>query len=299
MSRIGSKNWRRNVVGAVAAVLVWNCFFVVPETEMATVTLFGKPMWNALDPGLYWKWPVESLIRFEKRLMIYNPRPSEFLTSDKKNLVIDSDVLWRISDPTRFFQAVGEPVTAELRLHDIVWAALAAEIGKVELSDLVSVEPGRVKAAAVMQRVHESASAVSAAQFGIVLIDIQIKRLTFPEQNKQSVFARMRAERQRIARQYRAEGEEQAMRIRAEADRQREILLAEAYREAERLKGHGDAEATRIYGEAYSKDPQFYKLVRTLDSYKRILDDKTSIILSSDSELLKLLTQGRPNSVSR
>ena len=108
----------------------------------------------------------------------------------------------------------------------------------------------------------------------------------------------MRAERERIAKQYRAEGEEQAMRIRAEADRQREILLAEAYREAEKLKGHGDAEATRIYGEAYSRDPQFYKLVRTLDAYRKILDDKTSIILSSDSELLKLLTQGRPKSGS-
>src|SRR5439155_892594 len=281
-------------IGVVMAVATWNCFFVVPETEMATVTLFGKPMWNALDPGLYWKWPVESLIRFEKRLMVYNPRPSEFLTSDKKNLVLDSDVLWRISDPNLFFQAVGDLVTAEMRLHDIVWAALAAELGKVELSDLVSVEPGRVKTGEVLARVLAIAGGVAREQFGIEVADVQIKRLNFPEQNKQSVFARMRAERERIAKQYRAEGEEQAMRIRAEADRQREILLAEAYREAEKLKGHGDAEATRIYGEAYSRDPQFYKLVRTLDAYRKILDDKTSIILSSDSELLKLLTQGRP-----
>jgi modulator of FtsH protease HflC len=120
-----------------------------------------------------------------------------------------------------------------------------------------------------------------------------------PEQNKKSVFARMRAERERIAKQYRAEGEERAMQIRAEADRQREILLAEAYREAETVRGHGDAESTRIYGAAYSRDPSFYKLVRTLDSYKRILDDKTSIILSSDSELLRLLTQGRAKSGSQ
>ena len=145
-------------------------------------------------------------------------------------------------------------------------------------------------------RVLALAGSIAREQFGIEVADVQIKRLNFPEQNKQSVFARMRAERERIAKQYRAEGEEQAMRIRAEADRQREILLAEAYREAEKLKGHGDAEATRIYGEAYSRDPQFYKLVRTLDAYRKILDDKTSIILSSDSELLKLLTQGRPKS---
>jgi membrane protease subunit HflC len=144
-----------------------------------------------------------------------------------------------------------------------------------------------------MKKVLEAARPVAATQFGIEVVDVLLKRLTFPEQNKQSVFARMRAERQRIAKQYRAEGEEAAIRIRADADKQRDILLSEAYREAETLKGRGDAEATRIYGEAYSKDPQFYKLVRTLDSYRKILDDKTNIILSSDSELLKLLTQGR------
>jgi len=205
-------------------------------------------------------------------------------------------VVWKISDPKRFLQTVGDIVTAEMRLHDIVWAALAAELGNVELSGLVSAEPGRVKTGEVLARVLAIAGGVAREQFGIEVADVQIKRLNFPEQNKQSVFARMRAERERIAKQYRAEGEEQAMRIRAEADRQREILLAEAYREAEKLKGHGDAEATRIYGEAYSRDPQFYKLVRTLDAYRKILDDKTSIILSSDSELLKLLTQGRPKS---
>ena len=100
-------------------------------------------MWNAVEPGLHFKWPVESLLRFEKRLMVYNPRPSEFLTGDKKNLVVESDVVWKISDPKRFLQTVGDIVTAEMRLHDIVWAALAAELGNVELSGLVSAEPGR------------------------------------------------------------------------------------------------------------------------------------------------------------
>jgi len=296
MSSLSKASWLRVGGIGLGVVLLWNSFFVVPETETAIVTLFGKPMWNAVEPGLHFKWPVESLLRFEKRLMVYNPRPSEFLTGDKKNLVVESDVVWKISDPKRFLQTVGDIVTAEMRLHDIVWAALAAELGNVELSGLVSAEPGRVKTGEVLARVLAIAGGVAREQFGIEVADVQIKRLNFPEQNKQSVFARMRAERERIAKQYRAEGEEQAIRIRAEADRQREILLAEAYREAEKLKGHGDAESTRIYGEAYSRDPQFYKLVRTLDSYRKILDDKTSIILSSDSELLKLLTQGRPKS---
>jgi len=122
--------------------------------------------------------------------------------------------------------------------------------------------------------------------------DVRIKRLNLPEQNKQSVFARMRAERERIAMQYRAEGEEQALTIRANADREKEEILSAAYKDAEKTRGQGDAEATRIYGQAYSKNPQFYRLLRTLESYKKVLDDKTTIILNSDSELLKVLTRG-------
>ena len=129
-------------------------------------------------------------------------------------------------------------------------------------------------------------------QYGIAVADVRIKRLNLPEQNKQSVYARMRAERERIARQYRAEGEEQALSIRADADRQKEEILSVAYKEAEKVKGEGDAEATRTYSQAYSKNPAFYKLLRTLDSYKKIFDDKTTAILSSDSELLKVLMHG-------
>jgi modulator of FtsH protease HflC len=292
MNSFWNKPWKRIAWVALLVAVVWNSVYVVPETETAIVTLFGRPTRTVLHAGLYFKWAIQGLQRFEKRLMIYNPRPSEFLAKDKKNLVIDSAVLWRISDPELYLKTLGDTVLAEMRLHDIVWASLAAEVGNVELSDLVSVEIGRVKAPALMQRVQLAANNTALSHFGIQVVDVQLKRLTFPEQNKQSVFARMRAERQRIAKQYRAEGEEEAIRIRAEADKQRDVILAEAYRDAETLKGRGDAEATRIYGEAFSRDPQFYRLVRTLDSYRKILDEKTSIILSADSELLKLLTQG-------
>ena len=129
-------------------------------------------------------------------------------------------------------------------------------------------------------------------RYGIQVVDVRIKRLNLPEQNKQSVYARMRAERERIARQYRAEGEEQALRIRADADRQKEEILSIAYREAEKIKGEGDAEATRTYSQAYSRNPRFYKLLRTLESYKKIFDDKTTAILSSDSELLRIMMRG-------
>jgi membrane protease subunit HflC len=225
--------------------------------------------------------------------MVYDPGSSEFLTKDKKNLVLGSAVCWRITDPNRFLQTVGDATGAEMRLHDLVWATLAANIGRVDLSDLLSIEPGRARVEALGDQVRTSATVETERRFGVAVVDLQLKRVNFPDGNKYAVYARMRAERERIAREYRAQGEEMAIKIRAEADRQRTQLLAEAYRDAEKLKGEGDAEAARIYGQAYGKNPAFYKFLRTLESYKKILNDKTSIVLSGDSELLKLLTQGK------
>jgi len=190
-------------------------------------------------------------------------------------------------------QTVGDPVAAEMRLHDIVWSGLSAALGAHDLESLVSVAPTGVQSREWLDRLGDATDRAALAQYGISVVDVRIKRLNLPEQNKQSVYARMRAERERIARQYRAEGEEQALSIRADADRQKEEILSAAYREAEKIRGAGDAESTRIYGQAYSKNPHLYKLLRTLDSYKKILDDKTTAILSSDSELLKILTRGQ------
>jgi membrane protease subunit HflC len=156
----------------------------------------------------------------------------------------------------------------------------------------VSTNLEAVRADALLNRLTSLTDRAALEQYGIAVADVRIKRLNLPEQNKQSVYARMRAERERIARQYRAEGEEQALSIRADADRQKEEILSVAYKEAEKVKGEGDAEATRAYSQAYSKNPSFYKLLRTLDSYKKIFDDKTTAILSSDSELLKVLMHG-------
>lgn len=282
------------VLVVAAAAIAWSAFVVVSETEMVILTRFGKPTRVLREAGFYPKWPVDRAMRFDQRVAIYDPRPSEFLTRDKKNLVVDSAVCWRIADPLLFLETVGDEVGAELRLHDIVWAALAAEIGQVALEDLVAVDPGRVKVASVVEGVREKAAAASAERLGIEVVDVQLKRVNFPEQNKQSVFARMRAERDRIAKEYRAQGREMAIGIQAQADKEREVILATAYEQAEKLRGQGDAEATRIYGEAYSRDPKFYRFVRTLESYRKILDDKTTVILSSDSELLRLLEKGQP-----
>jgi modulator of FtsH protease HflC len=279
----------------VAMALFYRTVFTVDETQFAIVTQFGKPVRTITTAGLKLKWPWQSLLSFEKRLMVYNPRPSEFLTRDKKNIVVDSYVAWRVADPNRFLQTVNDLTGAEMRLHDTVWAAAAAALGNTDLSALVSVRPEEVKVQDVMRQVADQSRARALEQYGIEIVDVRMKRLNLPAQNRESVFARMRAERERIAKQYRAEGEAEALKIRAEADKEKARIISEAYREAEKVRGDGDAQSTRIYAEAYSRDPKFYKLVRTLEAYKKVIDPNTTAILSSDSELLKLLTQGRTN----
>ena len=278
--------------GAAPVLLLFLTFFPVRETEFVLVTQFGRPVRTVKEAGLNVKWPFQTAIYFDRRLRTYNPRPSEFLTRDKKNIVVENYVVWKIQDPDRFVQAVGDATAAEMRLHDIVWSGLSVALGTHDLDSIVGTEPQKVQTAAMLDDLTALTGRAALEQYGISVVDVRIKRLNLPEQNKQSVYARMRAERERIARQYRAEGEEQALSIRADADRQREEILSVAYKQAEDIKGQGDADSTRTYGQAYSKNPGFYKLLRTLESYKKILDDKTTAILSSDSELLKVLMKG-------
>jgi membrane protease subunit HflC len=281
-------------MGAATALvlLAWLTFFTVRETEFALITQFGKPVRTVADVGLHVKWFFQSATYFDRRLRVYDPRPSEFLTRDKKNLVIESYVAWRIRDPKHFVETVGDPVSAEMRLHDVVWSGLSAVLGTHDLDSIVAPNAAGVQAESFLDQLTAATGSSALSQYGIEIVDVRIKRLNLPEQNKQSVYARMRAERERIARQYRAEGEEQALRIRADADRQRDEILSAAYKDAEKTRGEGDAASTRIYSQAYSRNPKFYKLTRTLESYKKILDDKTTAILSSDSELLKVLMKG-------
>ena len=287
-----TKKYYRAGAAVALVLLVWLTFFSVRETEFALITQFGRPVRTVTDAGLHVKWFFQSATYFDRRLRVYDPRPSEFLTRDKKNLVIESYVAWRIRDPKHFVETVGDPVSAEMRLHDIVWSGLSAALGTHDLDSIVAPNAASVQAESFLDQLTAATGSSALSQYGIEIVDVRIKRLNLPEQNKQSVYARMRAERERIARQYRAEGEEQALRIRADADRQRDEILSAAYKEAEKTRGEGDAASTRIYSQAYSRNPKFYKLVRTLESYKKILDDKTTAILSSDSELLKVLMKG-------
>ncbi len=282
----------RPIQAVVLIGFLYLSFFTVRETEFVLITQFGRPVYTVSEAGLNIKWFFQTANYFDKRLRVYNPRPSEFLTRDKKNLVIESYVAWKIQDPQRFVETVGDPIAAEMRLHDIVWSGLSASLGNHDIDSLIATNPDAVKSRAIFDKLSTDSDKKALAQYGIQIVDVRIKRINLPDQNKQSVYARMRAERERIARQYRAEGEEQALRIRADADRQKEEILSLAYKDAEKMRGEGDAESTRTYSQAYSKNPRFYKLLRTLEAYKKVLDDKTTAILSSDSELLKILMRG-------
>jgi len=284
---------------ALIAVLVLvflfarSALFVVDETRTAIVTQFGSPVRIVSDAGLHWKipQPIQAVRFFDKRLLVYDPKPTEFLTNDKKNIVVDAFVAWRIEDPRRFLETVTDRAGAEVRMADIVASEMGAALGRYPLRALITTDPDSMMIGEIMAGVTERVRASASEGFGIGVAEIRTKRLAFPEQNKQSVFDRMRAERERIAKRYRSEGEEEAIKIRAEADKERQEILAEAYRRAETIRGEGDAEAMSIYAKAFNADPDFYEFLRTLESYRRIVDGKTTIILSSDSDLLKLMNR--------
>ncbi|MBM3500530.1 MAG: protease modulator HflC [Armatimonadetes bacterium] len=290
MSRTG---WARTLGAIVACLAVYRTFYVVDETQSAVVTRFGRVVREVETPGLRVKWPVDSAWRLDKRLQIYDPGPAQLLTRDKKMLQVDPYVCWRIMDPERYVRTVADPAMARRRIYDLVRSQVAAELGKVDLAQIVSTNEKDLQLEAVLKTVTLACRAGARDIYGIDIADVGIKRLVFPEQNLESVFARMRAERQRIARQYRAEGEQEAARVKAEADKQKEQILSEAYRVAETTKGQGEAEAARLYAAAHAADPQFYRLTRTLQAYERMFGADTTVVLSGDSELLRLMTQGR------
>ncbi|MCX7818596.1 MAG: protease modulator HflC [Kiritimatiellae bacterium] len=261
----------------------------VDETEYAIVTQFGRPVRDLPGPGLHWTAPWQSVLRLDRRLQLYDPRPSEFLTREKKNLDLDLFVIWRIVQPRRFLETVIDMGGAEARLHDLVWSEMAAEAGRNPMEAFVSTNAAEHRLDRIVAAVAERCARRAAEAYGIEIADVRVKRVNLPAQVRENVFQRMRSERARIARQYRAEGEEEAMRIRAEADRERTVLLAQAAAEAEEVRGRAEAEATRIYAEAHRRDPVFYQLVRSLEGARRFLDRQTTLLLASDSPLLRHL----------
>lgn len=271
-------------LGLVLVFVAAQAAFTIGEWEQGMVVQFGNPKRIIQEPGLYFKLPVaQNLVRFEKRVLTTDARESEYITLDKKRVLVDHVSRWRIEDPLQFYRSVRDRIRAMARLDDIISARLRQEIATHNFLDLI-----REKREDIMAIVTKD-TRETAKTFGIEVTDVRIKRLDLPEEVQASVFARMRAERERIAKRYRAEGEEQAQQLRAAADREREVILATAYESSEKLKGEGDAEATSIYATAFGKDAEFYAFTRRLQTYEKILSNDTTLILNPDSELLNYL----------
>ncbi len=268
----------------LALILLSQSVFVVDETQQVIILQFGEPVATVRQPGLSFKRPfIQNVITFDKRVLSSDAPPQEYLTADKKRLVVDHVTRWRIDDPLIFFQAVQTEGGARARLDDIVFSELRRELASVQFVDAISGQRE-----AIEERVAQSATA-KAVEFGITVVDVRTKRTDLPKEVEQSVFDRMRAERQRESSLERAEGEEQGNIIRAQADRTATVTLAEGERQAQQLRGEGEAEAIRIYAEALAQDPEFYAFSRRLQAYATILKAGDRLIIPADAEFFRYL----------
>lgn len=272
-------------IGAILVFLGLTSVFIVDETEQVVILQFGKPVRIITEPGLHMKvpFPIQEKNVFDNRLLEYDSPPEEILSKDKKSLIVDNYVRWKIVDPLQFLKTVQAIPTALSRMDDIVYSELRRELGTHDMVEIITENREEL-----MEKVTV-ASNLSTRDYGIEVVDVRIRRVDLPSQNEESIYARMDAERKRQANKFRSEGEEEAQKIRATTDRDKTIILADAYKQAERIRGEGDAKAVEVYADAYSADPKFYEFVRTLDAYKKIINDKTMLVIPSDSRLFKLL----------
>jgi membrane protease subunit HflC len=278
------------VIGVLALLVgVWQyALFTVPVWMQAVVVQLGNPVRTVTEPGLYAKVPfIQQVLYFDRRLLEYDTAPKEILTKDKQQLVVDNYSRWRIDDPLLFLRTVRDEGGAQSRLDDIVYSNLRETLGRHTLRDIVSE-----RRTGLMEEVTK-ASDVKAREYGIQVVDVRIKRADLPEKNEQNVFSRMRTERERQAKRFRAEGDEESRKIRSNADKEVRILTAEARQKSEILRGEGDAQAARIFAEAYGRDPEFYEFIRTMDAYRRTIDEQTTLILSSESDFFRWLDAPR------
>jgi len=271
----------------LVALFALSTMIMVDETEQIVILQFGKPIRTIKEPGLNWKFPApfQTSNSFEKRLLEYDVPPEEILSKDKKSLIIDNYVRWRITDPLLFLQTVRAVPTAKTRLDDIVYSELRQELGTHDMVEIIT-ETREL----IMEKVTK-ASNEETSKYGIEVIDVRIRRVDLPRENEASIYARMEAERKRQANKFRSEGEEEAQKIRAATDRDKTVILAEAYKKSQLIRGEGEAKALDIYAASYSKDSDFYEFTRTLETYEKVIDKKTTLVLPGDSKLFKGLTQ--------
>jgi len=260
---------------AALVIVVMASVFTVTETQKAIRFRLGEIVQSDYTAGLYFKAPLINNIRkFDARIQTLDAQPERFLTVEKKNVIVDSFVLWRVADVARYYTAVGgDAAQANLRLDQIIKDDLRSEFSKRTLQQAVSGERSQI-----MEVLHTSADK-AARSLGLQVVDVRIKRIDLPKEVSDSVFQRMRAERERVARDFRSRGAEAAERIRADADRRRAVIVAEAYRDSEVLRGEGDARAADIYAQSFNQDPEFYSFYRSLNAYQRALGQGGDVLV--------------------
>jgi len=270
----------------VAAILFVGSFalFSVNEREKAIMFRLGEIMKSDFEPGLHFKIPIVNNVRkFDSRVLTMDADPEEYLTSEKKNVIVDSFVKWQIRDVATYYKTMGgDESRANIRISQIIKDGLRNEFGKRTIQEAVSGERSQI-----MNNLQITANA-QVEEFGIDIVDVRIKRIDLPRDVSSSVYNRMDAERSRVAKDFRSRGAEEAERIRADADRQSQIIIAEAYRDSEQVKGEGDAKAAAIYASAYTKDAEFYAFYRSLDAYRTSFNSKSDIVvLEPDTDFFK------------
>lgn len=282
------------VIALIGMALLVDSLAIVDETEIGLSTRFGRVISAPLPPGLHWiaPRPIGGMLHIDRRLRLTEIPATEFLTADKKNLVLDAAISWHIADPRLFVQRIRSEDIATSRLIDLAIASLGAATGRRPSSNFFSIEPGAVRTEQLAAEVLAYVGALARSSFGIQVEHCWIARAQFPAQNREAIIARMQAERERIALRIRAEGEETARKIEAEAEQKRRTLLAEAARDAEIARGKGEAEATRITAAAYARDPQLYEFLRNLQLYEKAMAQNTTIFLDSEDPIVRLFFQG-------
>lgn len=281
---------RINLLGGIVAtvlVVMAMSIFTVDQRQFAVVFQLGEMKRAISEPGLYFKVPMVQNVRyFEKRIItLDNAEPERFITSEKKNVLVDSYIKWRIVDPQLYYISVGgDESRAKTRLNQTVNAGLREEFGRRTVHDVVSGSRDKI-----MDQMREKAD-TDARKIGVQIVDVRLKRVELPTEVSEAVYRRMEAERKRVANELRSEGSAEAEKIRADADRQREVIVAEAYRDAQKIKGEGDAKATSTYAQAFGQNPEFYAFYRSLEAYRGSFRSKSDVlVVEPNSEFFKYM----------
>ena len=275
----------------IAVIFISQSIYVVTEIERAVKLRFGEIVQFDVEPGLHFKWPIVNSVRyFDSRILTLDAQPQRYLTSEKKALMVDSFIKWRVKDVARYFTTTGgDEERAKRLLSQRVDTGLRNEFGVRTVKEVVSGERDEL-----MTSLTIALDTIAQQELGVEVVDLRVKKIDLPTEVSDSVYDRMRTERERLARELRAQGNEVAEKIRATADKDKTVILADAYREAEVLKGNGDAEATATYAAAYTKDPEFYDFTRSLQAYQATFQSKGDILLiDPDSDFFKYLNNSK------